>query len=463
MSNTNTYNSSIAELDSILLGQKIHFNHYGNSKMPFACLSAKGISQTFIKIDGENIGETFEVLDVSGGYGSACLGASHPVPKQALIRAVDNVGYVTDEIASKERSQLLVNLLGPNGLWNQYFPESSYHVSGRNSGSEGMELALRLILESRFDTRNLKYKPGLEERNTILAFEGAWHGWTSGLVPLLNRRHYRIGLPNTSTSEPYGVKIDHIPFGDSKVLEEYFQEKKDQLLAVIVEPIQGDAGIIIPPEGYLRHLSGLCQSNETLLVADEVLTFAKTGKYFAMNDKEGHIPTDITVIGKSLGMGVLSTSMVIARKDLTIRSSGGVSTSDLRPITCAVINDGIQFVEEAKLLSNAIELGEYIKQLSAELVLKFPDVYQEARGIGVMHGIELTEKSTAKLAELRNCIIRNGVYVEFMAGAGRRSHGKRYIYPTMRIAPALISTKQEIQTVFERLSTASKEFEGVII
>lgn len=86
-----------------------------------------------------------------------------------------------------------------------------------------------------------------------------------------------------------------------------------------MEPIQGDAGIIIPPEGYLRHLSGLCQSNETLLVADEVLTFAKTGKYFAMNDKEGHIPTDITVIGKSLGMGVLSTSMVIARKDLTIR------------------------------------------------------------------------------------------------------------------------------------------------
>ena len=117
-----------------------------------------------------------------------------------------------DELGSLARVQLLEELFGPGGLWADRFPGDQYHASGRNSGSEGLELALRLVLETGFDRRRLSPKAGREGRRTTLAFEGAWHGWTGGLVSLLNRRHYRLGLPQPTTEAPYGLEVSFLPY-----------------------------------------------------------------------------------------------------------------------------------------------------------------------------------------------------------------------------------------------------------
>ncbi|ONI86953.1 acetylornithine aminotransferase [Actinosynnema sp. ALI-1.44] len=426
------------------------FDHYG-SRLPFGCTGASGIVHTFVELHGPRAGQPFDVLDASGGYGSACLGAGSPVVGTALADAVATAGYVTDEVASSERSLLLERLFGPSGLFADRFPAAEYVVSGRNSGSEGMELALRLALESRFDGRKLRPVPGAAGRDLVLAFEGAWHGWTGGLLPTLNRRHYRVGLPSLAP-EPFGLTVEHIPFGHFDAAREWFARNGNRVLAVVVEPIQGDAGILVPRDGYLRELAELAADSGALLVADEVLTFAKSGRFFAMTDSEGAIPTDITVIGKSLGMGALSTSMVIARRDLGVRATGAVATSDLRPLTCAVIRAGLDHIVAEDMLGRSGELGAYLGTLLHEqLVVKFPDLFTEARGTGHLHGVELTEQAAAKRDVVRECMIRAGVYVEFMSGAGRRSQGLRYLYPTMRVAPPLVATRSDIEAIVDRL------------
>jgi acetylornithine/N-succinyldiaminopimelate aminotransferase len=448
-----------SDLQDIIRSREIHLNHYGRPPLPFACVRGYGIEIDAVHLAPSRMGQPLHLLDASGGYASACLGAGHEVVRSALERAVNDVGYVTDELGSLERARLLTWLFGDDGLWTEQFPAGQYHVTGRNSGSEGLELALRLVLESRFDPRKLRYRPGMAERNTILAFEGAWHGWTDGLVPLLNRRHYRVGLPGPSPLDQYGVRVEHIPFGDFGVLRDYFHANAGRTLAVFAEPIQGDAGILVPPPGYLRALSDLCSENKVLLVADEVLTFAKSGQMFAMRDEGAPVPTDITVIGKSLGMGVVSTSLVIARRELQIRATGAVATSDLRPITCAVIRDGLEHIVTTDLIGHSGVLGARLSALlNSELVARFPDIYTEARGIGVMHGVELTGSAAPRLDMLRDELALAGVYVEFMAGAGKRSGGLRYLHPTMRIAPPLVTTLAEADEIIGRLGEGSRRF-----
>ncbi|MEU6024743.1 aminotransferase class III-fold pyridoxal phosphate-dependent enzyme [Micromonospora sp. NPDC048871] len=441
-------------------GRDLHLDHYQSNRLPYAVLGGQGVHSRLMALDGPDAGREFEVIDASGAYGSACLGAGHETVRRALARGVTEGGQATDEVGSLERARLLNTLFGPDGLWTEQFPTGEYHVSGRNSGSEGMELALRLVLESRFDGNRLRPVPEAAGRDLILAFEGAWHGWTSGLVPLLNRRHYRVGLPSLAPEGPYGVSVVHLPFGDPAVLADWFAENGHRVLGVVVEPVQGDAGILQPPPGYLRGLAGLCQEYGALLVADEVLTFAKSGRFFAMADDQGPIRTDVTVIGKSLGMGALSLSMVIARRGLSPRGSGAVATSDLRPLACAVIRDGLELVVTDKLIDHSAALGAQLAELlQRELVDAFPDLYQESRGTGVMHGVELTERAAAGLARLREHVVRAGAYVEFMAGAGRRSRGLRYVFPTMRIAPPLITTPDEAVELVGRIAEGSRTFQ----
>lgn len=448
-----------ALLSLLAASEKIHFDHYAGHQLGFACLNASGIHQQLLALDGPTRGQVYEVMDCSGAYGSACLGAAHPVIAQTLVQALQSDGYVTDELGSLARAELLNDFFGPQGLWCDHFEQGAYWVSGRNSGSEGMELALRLLFEQRIDPTRMRLKQDFLHKNRILAFEGAWHGWTQGVLPLLNRRHFTQHLPTMDLSATSGIHVDFIPFNEPALLDAYMRDHGQALLGVILEPVQGDAGILTPQPGYLRQVATACKKNGAFLVADEVLTFAKTGYFFAMRDAEGPIPTDITVIGKSLGMGTLSVSMVIARKQFYTRACGAVATSDLRPLTCRLMASGVRFIHENNLLQQAKKHGAELRaQLHTALVTAFPDIYREVRGEGFLNGIELTENTAQQAMHLRKNFIQAGVYVELMAGAGRRSGGLRYINPTVRIAPPLTTTPEALMEMVKRLHRGTQRF-----
>jgi acetylornithine/N-succinyldiaminopimelate aminotransferase len=435
----------------------IHFDHYGGNRLPYVCVSAAGLYQRFVRLEGPNAGTELRVMDASGGYASACLGAGHPYIVKAAIHSLENDGYVTDEIASMVRSDLLISLFETGGLWYDRFPAGKFHVSGRNSGSEGVELAFRLAQETRWDAQRGCWHNDRRHRRLILAFEGAWHGWTSAGVSLLNRTYFRLGLVDTFAGDPDGVQVVFLPFGEIAILEEFFKNNKENVLAVFIEPIQGDAGIVVPPRGFLRKVAELCSTHEALLIADEVLTFAKTGGFFALQD-DGPVLSDITVIGKSLGFGVCPISMVIARRDLTIRPIGGVATCDLRPFACAVINAGMECLVRQGLLQRSRTLGERLAEHLSALVRAFPKIFSRARGQGYLHGVELTRTAAPFARDLRLSILEHGALVEIMSGAGIRSHGLPYSYPTIRVAPPLIADVDDIDKISKSLWAGVQAF-----
>jgi ornithine--oxo-acid transaminase len=215
--------------------------HLGASPLGLACLASEGLRQRLVAVGGEEEGRCYEVLDASGGYASACLGAAHPLFAR-VFPELWRCAQVTAELGTLERSRFLLDYFGAGGHWADRFPDGEYQVSGRNSGSEGMELALRLVLQSNWDSCRRIPLPGREGRSRILVFEGAWHGWTHAAQALLNRRQFRVGLPGSAGQGPYGFKVSFLPFGEPALLENFFAEHGHELAAVLVEPIQGDAG-----------------------------------------------------------------------------------------------------------------------------------------------------------------------------------------------------------------------------
>lgn len=444
-------------LQQLRTGHGLHMRHLGASPLGLACLESRGLSQRLVAL-GEGEGRCFDVLDASGGYASACLGSGHPLFARVFPELWAGCGQVTAELGSLERSRFLLEYFGPGGHWADRFPGGEYQVSGRNSGSEGMELALRLVLQSNWDSCRWLPLPGREGRNRILVFEGAWHGWTCAAQALLNRRQFRVGLPGSVGQGPYGFKVSFLPFGEPILLEAFFAEHGHELAAVLVEPIQGDAGILVPPAGYLRELAELCLRDQVALVADEVLTFARTGRFFAMTDEHGPIPTDITIIGKSVGFGFEALSLVIARNACTVRPSGAMASRDLRPLTCGLVRAGLAWIQAEGLLEHSRREGLALGRKLAGVAAEFPGIYREARGVGFLHGMELTRRAAARVPQLRRRLMENGVYVEFVAGAGRRSHGLRTVNPTLRVAPPLIATAEELERIVAAIRAGSTVF-----
>jgi acetylornithine/N-succinyldiaminopimelate aminotransferase len=173
---------------------------------------------------------------------------------------------------------------------------------------------------------------------------------------------------------------------------------------------------------------------------------------------DGPVLSDITVIGKSLGFGVCPISMVIARSDLTIRPIGGVATCDLRPFACAVINAGMECLVREGLLQRSRTLGERLAEHLSALVRAFPKIFSHARGQGYLHGVELTRTAAPFARDLRLSILEHGALVEIMSGAGIRSHGLPYSYPTIRVAPPLIADVDDIDKISKSLWAGVQAF-----
>jgi ornithine--oxo-acid transaminase len=350
-------------------------------------------------------------LDCLAAYSAVNQGHCHP---EILRTLLDQAGKITLTSRAFRNEQLPL------------FCKELHELTGfdkvlpMNSGAEAVETAIKAARKWGYKVKGIP-----EDKAEIIVCAGNFHGRTVTVVSFSSDKQYRDGFgPFTP-----GFKI--IPFGDIEALRSAITPNT---CAFLVEPIQGEAGIVIPPTGYLRQASELCKQNNALLMLDEIQSgLGRTGKLFAYMH-EGITP-DVLIVGKALAGGFYPVSAVLASAEVlgVFHPGDHGSTFGGNPLGCAVARTALRVLMEEKMVERSAELGAYF--LARLQALRSP-VIKEVRGRGMWIGIELTGKARPYCEALKE----EGILC-------KETHDR-----VIRIAPPLIITREEIDWAVERIA-----------
>jgi acetylornithine aminotransferase len=374
-------------------------NNYGTPSI--ALVKGKGLVVT--DADGK------QYLDFLGGIATNILGHAHPAIVKAVTKQMATLTHVSNFYAHPNAVEVAEKLASMTG-------DKNAKVFLCQSGAEANEAALKL------SRRTGKVR--------IVAAQGAFHGRTMGALSL-------TGQP--SKREPFlplikGVK--HVPYGDIEAMRKAVTRKTAM---VIIEPIMGEAGVIVPPADYLQELRALCDAKGTLLVIDAVQTgMGRTGDWFGY--EYSGIKPDVITLAKGLGGGLPLGAMIALGKAADLFQPGDHgSTFGGNPVTTAAALASIKFIEVQKILKKVEKQGLYLMQELAVI----PGV-AEVRGAGLLLGIEL---QTLKAADVAAALQSEGVLVNAANPT------------TIRLAPALVVTDAQIKkfvAIFKKVMSDGK-------
>lgn len=350
-----------------------------------------------------------EYIDCLGGYGVFSLGHRHPRVVEAVKAQIDCMPMSSKVLFNKPMADLaeIMAKITPGDLQYSFFG---------NSGTEAVEGALKLA----------KAHTG---RNKIVSTINSFHGKTLGALSATGRDLFRDPF------QPLLSGFVHAPFGDAAAIAEIVDT---DTAAVIVEPIQGEGGIIVPPDEYLPFLRQLCDRHGALLICDEVQTgLGRTGKMFAC-DHYGITP-DIITTAKALGGGVMPIGAFTARPQIFAEyiTSPFLHTSTFggNPLACAAAIETIKVIHEESLVEKAAAKGQYFMERLQAVADQFPGVIREVRGKGLIIGVELMKEGIGGL--LMSELINKGVLVAYTLNNPK----------VIRIEPPLIIEEETIDQV----------------
>ncbi|MGP3562201.1 ornithine--oxo-acid transaminase [Geobacillus sp. BK01] len=349
-------------------------------------------------------------MDMLSAYSAVNQGHRHPKIIAALKRQAERVTLTSRAFHNDQ--------LGP---WYEKVCRLTKKemVLPMNTGAEAVETALKAARRWAYDVKGVP-----DNQAEIIVCEGNFHGRTLAAVSLSSEPAYKRGFGPLLP----GVKI--IPYGDIEALKAALTPNT---AAFLLEPIQGEAGIRIPPQGFLKAAYDVCKENNVLFIADEIQTgLGRTGKLFAC-DWEDVVP-DMYILGKALGGGVFPISCVVANRDiLSVFEPGSHgSTFGGNPLACAVSIAALEVIEEERLAERSLELGEYFLAKLKQIQNK--DI-KEIRGRGLFIGVELHGPARP--------------YCEALKEQGLLC--KETHETVIRFAPPLIITKEELDWAIERI------------
>jgi acetylornithine/N-succinyldiaminopimelate aminotransferase len=337
-----------------------------------------------------------EYLDFLSGIAVNGFGHNHPEIKKAVLNQINKLWHVSNLYESSPQEKLAHKLLNISGLDSVFFC---------NSGTEAIEAAIKFAR-----------KFGKNRTNIISAL-GGFHGRTYGSLSATGQEKLQAGFG------PMLEGFTYVEFGNISKIEEVFTEKT---IAVLIEPIQGEAGIIAPPENYLKDLRDFCDKKNILLIVDEIQSGnGRTGKYFAYQHED--LLPDIITAAKGLANGLPLGAVICSQKiSSTIEPGNHGSTFGGNPVAVAAANKVIELIDD-ELLENVKNLGALLKDSIAALHLF---EIEEVRGKGLMLGIKLSQGISAK--EIAKKLLEKRVLVG--------TSGDEVI----RILPPLIISQKEI-------------------
>jgi ornithine--oxo-acid transaminase len=314
-----------------------------------------------------------------------------------------------------------------------------------NSGVEAVETALKLCRKWAYSSKQLP-----ENAAVLLFASGNFHGRTISAISASNDPSSRQGFG------PFLSGFDRVPYNDIPALRAAL-EANPHIAGFVVEPVQGEAGVVVPDENYLEQAAQLCRQHRVLFIADEIQTgIARTGKMLATcgncHCAQGceNKPTakpDILILGKALSGGMMPVSAVLANDDimLTIKPGEHGSTFGGNPLACAVTMEAIRVVIEEKLADNAAEMGALFREGLRKIARKYP-LITTIRGKGLLNAIVIDTTEDASLA-LDLCLLlkQNGLLA-------KPTHGNK-----IRLAPPLVINRTQIRQALQIIEKSVKE------
>ncbi|MDQ3006195.1 MAG: ornithine--oxo-acid transaminase [Chloroflexota bacterium] len=307
-------------------------------------------------------------LDCLSAYSALNQGHVHPKILEALI---EQAGKITITSRAFRNDQLPL-------LYKELSEMTGYEMSlPMNSGAEAVETALKLARKWAYQVKGVA-----RHQAEIIVAEGNFHGRTISIITFSSEPLYRDDFG------PFTPGFVSVPYGDASAIEKAITPNT---AAVLIEPIQGEGGVIIPPTGYLKQVAEICKKNNVLLMADEIQTgLARTGKLFASEHED--VRPDVTIVGKALAGGFYPVSAVLADKALLGLFTPGEhgSTFGGNPLAAAVARASLRVIRDEKLAERSHQLGEYFMEQLSEI--PSPHV-KEVRGKGLLIGVELHERA----------------------------------------------------------------------
>jgi acetylornithine/N-succinyldiaminopimelate aminotransferase len=360
-----------------------------------------------------------QYLDMTAGISVCCLGHSHPALEKALCEQAGRLLHTSNLYFIEQQ------ILAAQAITDRCFGDRVFFC---NSGAEANEAALKLA------RRYQHVIAGKPSRDLIVSTTGSFHGRSLATVAITGQEQYREGFG------PLFGPVEFVPFGDLDAAARVLEAR--EACAFIVEPIQAEGGIAVPPEGYLAGLRALCDDTGTILIFDEVQTgVGRTGKWFAHQHE--NVTPDVMTLAKALGGGVPIGAVVAtesAARGLAAIDGSAVphaSTFGGNAFACAAASTVIRIIEEQALVDRCAEVGQHLGDRLAGLVQKYPERCAGARGRGFLRGLVLKEPAARVVMRCREAGLLLSV-----AGA-----------QVVRFAPALIAGREHIDEAVSILDT----------
>ena len=380
--------------------------------MTAACLmnTYKPLPLSFIRGEGARLWDDSgrQYLDAVAGVAVTNVGHSHPWIVSAISEQAGLLLHTSNHYRIDWQQRLAAKLTRLSGLEQVFF---------NNSGAEANETALKLA-------RLYGWAKGIEHP-LVLVMENAFHGRTLGTLSASDNGAVRLGY------QPMSGEFVKVPFGDMDAIKQAARTYGERIVAVMLEPVQGEGGVTLPPPGYLKAVRAHCSQNGWLMILDEIQTgIGRTGRWFAYQH-EGIVP-DVMTLAKALGNGIpigaCLASAAVAR--LFTPGSHG-STFGGNPLACRVGCTVLDIIEREALLDNAAGQGERLLTLLRDALAGHPKVAQ-VRGLGLMVGVELT----APVRDLGLMAARDyGVLINVTRGQ------------TIRLLPPLIIDEADVERI----------------
>ena len=366
-------------------------------------------------------GKTY--FDFLSAYSAVNQGHCHPRIIKALNKQAEELTLTSRAFYSE-----------PLGIFEKYITEFFGYdkVLAMNTGVEAVETALKLCRKWAYEHKGVPV-----DQAKIIMVEGNFHGRTLGVISGSTDPDSRKGFG------PYLPGLHIIPYNDAEALAE--AAKDPNVAGFLVEPIQGEAGVYVPDEGYLTKCAEICKENNILFIADEVQTgLARTGKMLCVDHE--NLRPDIIILGKALSGGVFPVSAVLADDEimLSIKPGEHGSTYGGNPMACVVAMEALQVIKDEGLVDNANYLGKYFRQEIAKI--DHP-LLKSVRGKGLLNAILINDTPESKTAwniclKLRD----NGLLA-------KPTHGN-----IIRFAPPLVITKKQLDECIAIIKTTFEAF-----